>query len=94
LLVTFLVSGYRSIIRAVRRQEPAASLRLAFFVVACVANCTEAGFKMMHPMWIAMLLVAAARPASSFLPKRVPISREASKKSSATPDFANAFASK
>jgi exopolysaccharide production protein ExoQ len=94
LLVTFLISGYRNIVRAVRRQEPAASLRLAFFVVACVANCTEAGFKMMHPMWIAMLLVAAARPASSFLPKRVPISREASKKSSATPDFANAFASK
>jgi exopolysaccharide production protein ExoQ len=94
LLVTFLISGYRNIIRAVRRQEPAASLRLAFFVVACVANCTEAGFKMMHPMWIAILLAATARPASSFARKRLPISREASTRSSTTPDFANAFASK
>jgi len=94
LLVTFLISGYRNIIRAVRRQESAASLRLAFFVVACVANCTEAGFKMMHPMWIAMLLVATARPASNLVRQRLTRSAEPTRKFSETPDFTSALASK
>jgi O-antigen ligase len=60
LLVTILVAGYRNIFRAVRRGEPGANLRLAYFVVACVYNVTEAGFKMVHPMWIVLLFVSAA----------------------------------
>jgi exopolysaccharide production protein ExoQ len=95
LLVTFLISGYRNIIRAVRRGEPAGSLRLAFFVVALVANCTEAGFKMMHPMWIALLLVSTARPAWGFARQRLATHRETTRKSrETTPDFINALASK
>jgi O-antigen ligase len=70
LLVTILISGYRNIVRAVRRQEAAASLRLAFFVVVCVYNVTEAGFKMVHPIWIALLVVSAARPALVFARQR------------------------
>jgi exopolysaccharide production protein ExoQ len=63
LLATILIAGYRNITQAVHRGEAGASLRLAFFVVACIANCTEAGFKMMHPMWIAVLVACMARPA-------------------------------
>jgi exopolysaccharide production protein ExoQ len=70
LLVGILISGYRNIVRAVRRQEPAANLRLAIFVAACVYNCTEAGFKMMHPMWIALLMVSTARPVWNFAHER------------------------
>ncbi|HTY84380.1 MAG TPA: O-antigen ligase family protein [Silvibacterium sp.] len=70
LLVAFLIFGYRNITRAVGRHEPAANLRLALFVVSCIANCTEAGFKMMHPMWFAMLVVATYRPAMGFVKRR------------------------
>jgi O-antigen ligase len=94
LLVTVLITGYRNIIHAIRRREPTASLRLAFFVVACISNCTEAGFKMMHPMWLALLLACTARPASSFVRQRLARSRETPRRFSQTPDFTNALASK
>jgi len=94
LLVSVLISGYRNIIRAIRRQEPTASLRLAFFVVVCISNCTEAGFKMMHPMWLALLLVSTARPASNLVRQRLTRSAEPTRKFSETPDFTSALASK
>jgi O-antigen ligase len=92
-LVALLVSGYRRIISAVRRHEPAASLRLAFFVVACIANCTEAGFKMMHPMWIAILLVTTAQPALSRVRQRLTDGQAAVPESIESPDLSNALAS-
>jgi exopolysaccharide production protein ExoQ len=93
LLVTFLISAYRNIIRAVRRREPDGSLRLAIFVVACISNCTEAGFKMMHPMWIALLLASTARPAWVFARRRLARCGETPRKSRETPDFVDALAS-
>jgi O-antigen ligase len=77
-LLGILISGYRNIVRGVRRLEPTASLRLAYFAAACVYNCTEAGFKMVHPMWIALLMVSAARPAWN-------LAKQASGKPVATP---------
>jgi O-antigen ligase len=69
-LVIMLIWGYRHIVRAVKRCEPAATLRLAFFVAVCIYNVTEAGFKMVHPMWIALLMSAAVRPAMGFVTQR------------------------
>ncbi len=89
LLVLLLISGYRNITGALRRQEPTARLRLAFFVAVCVYNCTEAGFKMVHPMWIALLLVAAARPVLDVLPERRPEYRKPSRESAETRRLAN-----
>jgi exopolysaccharide production protein ExoQ len=94
LLVAVLISGYRNIIRAIRRREPTASLRLVFFVVACISNCTEAGFKMMHPMWIALLLVSTARPAQDFVRQRLARHEETPRKSSEALDFRTALVSK
>ncbi len=94
LLVTFLITGYLNITRAVRRREPAASLRLAIFVVACVANCTEAGFKMMHPMWIAMLLASTARPAWGFARQRMAGRGETLPKPAETTEFTGDLAGK
>ena len=51
--------GYRNITADFRRNPEAARLRLAFLVVALVYNVTEAAFKMMHPVWIALLLAVA-----------------------------------
>jgi O-antigen ligase len=59
-LAGILFTGYRRIIPAVRQRAPMASLRLAYFVSAVAYNFSEAGFKMMHPMWIILLLAVAA----------------------------------
>ena len=67
-LVGFVVAwGYRNIAAAFARDPDAARMRLAFLVVALAYNVTEAAFKMMHPVWIA-LLFAVAVP----IPPRIP----------------------
>jgi exopolysaccharide production protein ExoQ len=68
LLILVLVSTYRRIVAAVRWMMPAASLRLAYFIVAITQNFTEASFKIMHPIWIAFLLAAMVIP--EVLPSR------------------------
>ena len=91
LLAAILIAGYRNITRAVRRGEAAASLRLAFFLVACIANCTEAGFKMMHPMWIAILLACMAQPALASASRKVSGYAKKAKRIEGQADFANAL---
>jgi exopolysaccharide production protein ExoQ len=61
LIALVLAWGYRNISADFRWNPEAARLRLAFLIVALVYNVTEAAFKMMHPVWIA-LLVAVAVP--------------------------------
>jgi O-antigen ligase len=58
LLTLLLVTAYRRIATAVRWRAPAASLRLAYFMVAVAYNFSEAAFKMMSPVWITFLLAA------------------------------------
>lgn len=94
LLVTVLISGYRNVIRAIRDQESAASLRLAYFVTVCVYNATEAGFKMMHPMWIVLLFASAARPALRSAREQLAGYREALGRSPQTGEFVNTLAGK
>ncbi|HTZ58182.1 MAG TPA: O-antigen ligase family protein [Acidobacteriaceae bacterium] len=66
LIAIVLITAYRRIVSAVRLQTTAASLRLAYLVVAASYNFTEAGFKMMNPVWIVFLLSAA-------ITRRVPV---------------------
>jgi len=56
------VSGYARIVPAVRRQTQAGSLRLAYWLIAIAYNFTEAGFKMMNPVWVVFLLSIAIVP--------------------------------
>jgi len=62
LLTLILITGYRRILAALRSLTQAASLRLAYIIVAVAYNFTEAGFKMMHPVWIALLLAVMVVP--------------------------------
>ncbi|MGA9143900.1 MAG: O-antigen ligase family protein, partial [Candidatus Acidiferrales bacterium] len=62
LLANIFVSAYRRIMSSIRRMTPMANLSLTYFVAAATYNCTEAAFKMMHPLWIALLLVAMIGP--------------------------------
>lgn len=63
LLALLIISGYLRIVQAVRRQTQAGSLRLAYCIVAVAYNFTEAGFKMMNPVWVLFLLSVAVFPA-------------------------------
>ena len=54
--------GYRNVVRSLRLSPELSRLRLAYFTVAVLYNMTEAGFKVMHPVWITFLLAIIATP--------------------------------
>jgi O-antigen ligase len=56
LLAVVLMAGLRRVVAAVRQNQVLGKLRLAYFLVAVIYNFTEAGFKMMSPVWISLLL--------------------------------------
>ncbi len=62
LLAVVLVTGYKNIVAALRRDSRSTSLRLAYLVVFVAYNFTESAFAMMHPIWIFFLLAAVAVP--------------------------------
>lgn len=62
LLAVLIVTGYRNLVVAFRRDPEAGTLWLAFFVAAIVYCFTEAAFKIMCPIWIAFLLAITAVP--------------------------------
>jgi O-antigen ligase len=63
LVGNLFATGYRNATAAFRTNPAAGSLALTFLVVALAYNLTEAAFKTMHPVWIA-LLMATAVPAA------------------------------
>jgi len=64
LLALLFVTGYRHIVAAVRAGSNVANLRLALLIVTIPYNCTEAAFKVMHPLLISFLLASVAVPKS------------------------------
>ena len=62
LLGIMLLSGYRSVTAAVRQDPEAGSLRLAYFTVALAYSFSEAGFRLLDPMWIFLLIAMVAVP--------------------------------
>jgi hypothetical protein len=62
LLVVVIVTGYRNIIAAFPHDPDRTTLRLAYFVVGVIYNLTEAGFRMLSPVWIFFLLAVTALP--------------------------------
>jgi exopolysaccharide production protein ExoQ len=69
LLAIIIATGYRTVISAVRRRLPTASLMLVYFFVGMTYNFTEAAFfRMMASVWI-LLLLAITRLPKEFAPK-------------------------
>jgi O-antigen ligase len=62
LLAVVLVTSYRNIVKAYRRDPNAGGLRLAYFVTGVAYNFTESAIRIMHPVWIFFLLAAMAVP--------------------------------
>jgi exopolysaccharide production protein ExoQ len=62
LLAAVIVTGYRNAFAMFRRDPQAGRLRLAYFLAGVVYAFTEAGFRMLTPIWIAFLLAVTAIP--------------------------------
>lgn len=56
LLGWLIVTGYRNAFTAFHRDANDGRLRLAYFTAALVFSLTEAGFRMLSPIWFAFLL--------------------------------------
>lgn len=55
-------AGYRSAFALFRRDSHAGRLRLAFFAAGIIYSFTEAGFRMMSPIWIGFLFAITCVP--------------------------------
>jgi O-antigen ligase len=57
-----LVTGYRTVVSAFRRNAEEGRLRLAYFVVAVAYNFAESAFGSLNPIWIFFLLATISVP--------------------------------
>ena len=62
LLAILIVTGYLNVVRALRKNPDRDSIKLAYFVIGVIYCLSEAGFRMMDPIWILFLLVITAAP--------------------------------
>lgn len=62
LLGVLILNGYRNITAGFRRDPHIAGLKMAYFVAAVIYALTEAGFRMLTPVWIFFLLATIAVP--------------------------------
>ena len=65
LLLVLLGTGYRHLVAVYRRDRMAGSMRLAYFAAAMAYSFAEAGFRMLDPMWIFLLLAIIAVPGTA-----------------------------
>src|SRR6266568_1797 len=65
LLATLIVTGYRTVMTTFRRDPDIGGLRLGYFVAAIIYSLTEAGFRMMSPIWFAFILSTTALPVAA-----------------------------
>jgi exopolysaccharide production protein ExoQ len=56
LISLVLISGYRRAVAAFRLNPSIGGLMLAYIIAAAVYSITEAGFRMLNPIWIFLLL--------------------------------------
>ena len=74
LISLILISGYRRAVAAFRLNPSVGGLMLAYIIAAAVYNITEAGFRMLDPIWIFLLLavVSASGVAAGLFGGKVP----------------------
>jgi O-antigen ligase len=61
-LGSLIVTGYRNVISVFRRNQELGSIKLAYFVAGVIYSMTEAGFRVMSPMWIVFVFAIVAVP--------------------------------
>jgi len=65
LLGILILTGYRNVVAALRREPDTGRLMLAFFLATVIYSLTEAGFRMMALTWITFLLAIVAVPSAA-----------------------------
>jgi O-antigen ligase len=70
-LSALIVTGYQHVMNAFNNDRAIGSIKLAYFVTGVIYSLTEAGFRVMSPVWVAFILAIMAVPAN-LLKKRVP----------------------
>ena len=78
LIAINLISGYRGSVGAFRRYPQFGALMLAYVAASAIYSITEAGFRMLDPIWMFLLLaivgshtVASGRSARTETPRRI-----------------------
>ena len=64
LLGVLIVTGYRNAIKTYRLDREMGSIMLAYFVAGTIYSLTEAGFRMLSPVWIVFVLAIVLIPRS------------------------------
>jgi exopolysaccharide production protein ExoQ len=79
LLASILINGYRRAVDAFRRDPAVGGLMLAYIATTAIYSITEAGFRMLTPTWIFLLLavVTAGGAASGLIKSGAPQPRAA-----------------
>lgn len=62
LLAAIILKGYKRVVKGARLDLTAGKFRMACFLAALIYNFTEAGFKMMNPVWVFFLMAVMALP--------------------------------
>jgi exopolysaccharide production protein ExoQ len=70
LLALLMWSGYWNILKRLRRAPEIGSIAMAFFFVATIYSLTEAGFRMMDPIWVMFLWAVTIVPIEATKPAR------------------------
>jgi O-antigen ligase len=70
LITLVLVNGYRRVVGLFRHDPMLGSLWLAYLIVAVTYSFTEAGFRLLSPIWIFLLLAIVA---ASGVPRTIPV---------------------
>jgi O-antigen ligase len=94
LILWILISGYRRAVAALRTNPSLGGLMLAYLMASVFYSLTEAGFRMVSPMWIFLLLatVGASGIAAGILSSEIPgISDTRENKSIVISDITNYY---
>ncbi|HTF61282.1 MAG TPA: O-antigen ligase family protein [Edaphobacter sp.] len=74
LLAAVIVTGYRNVLATYTRDRTLGSIKIAYFATSIIYSLTEAGFRMMSPVWLGFLLaviyVPSMRVKKKVAPKR------------------------
>jgi exopolysaccharide production protein ExoQ len=71
ILAVLILSGYRTALDALGQEPSIGRLRLAFFVVALIYNCTESAFRIMNPIWFVFLIAIIDVPYEDRAPQPI-----------------------
>jgi len=70
-LASLIVTGYQHVMNAYKNDRAIGSIKLAYFTMGVIYSLTEAGFRVMSPVWVAFILAIMAVP-PSMLQKKIP----------------------